>query len=359
MRSIAMSIHLLLLLTLVTGIGVVLLTVVLALKKATRNRAERVAHARRRRFGASLASGAEDESDLAALVADVGTSRLAQDVLLGVLAHEWLDVRLRDRHRFQDALRAAGLVDVLVQRLRAADPADRGRAALLLGHLRLPEAVAPLEPLLDDDDGDVRHAAVRAVGLVATDDAAWALVRALQRGSLAPERLLEHVSERWAVDALLAAYHIIEFAHVRAVLAEALGLAGDPRAGAALAGILPFGSEEERVRCCRALGRAADPAMAPLVAAALQDEAWSVRAQAARALGAMRADDRATVARLAAGLSDPAWWVRANCAEALVAAGPDGRAALEAALASDDRFARERAREALELERVREEVRAA
>ncbi len=74
-----------------------------------------------------------------------------------------------------------------------------------------------------------------------------------------------------------------------------------------------------------------------------------MRAQAARALGAMRADDRATVARLAAGLSDPAWWVRANCAEALVAAGPDGRAALEAALASDDRFARERAREALEL----------
>jgi HEAT repeat protein len=117
--------------------------------------------------------------------------------------------------------------------------------------------------------------------------------------------------------------------------------------------------ELERVRSCRALGRAADPPMAPLVAAALQDEAWSVRAQAARALGAMRADDRATVGRLAAGLSDPAWWVRANCAEALLAAGPDGRAALEAALASDDRFARERAREALELERVREEVRAA
>ena len=172
-----------------------------------------------------------------------------------MLAHEWLDVRLRDRHRFQDALRAAGLVDVLVRRLGAADPADRGRAALLLGHLRLAEAVPPLEPLLDDPDGDVRHAAVRAVGLVATDEAAWALVRALQRGSLPPERILEHVSER-AIDALLAAYHIVEFAHVRAVLAEALGLAGDPRAGAALAGILPFGSEEERVRCCRALGRA-------------------------------------------------------------------------------------------------------
>jgi hypothetical protein len=51
--------------------------------------------------------------------------------------------------------------------------------------------------------------------------------------------------------------------------------------------------------------------------------------------------------------------VRANCAEALVAAGPDGRAALEAALRSADRFARERAREALELDRLRAEGAAA
>jgi HEAT repeat protein len=303
-----------------------------------------------------LASGGEDPEALARFVREVRGDAQAQEALLGVLAHEWAGVRLRHRHAFQDALRGAGLVGALVAQLCSSDPVARARAVLLLGLLRLPEAVEPVAALLDDPDGDVAHAAARALGCIATDDAAWALVRGLQRGALAPERILEHVARPWAVDALLTAYHIAEFGHVRAVLAEALGLAGDPRAGAALAGILQIGDEEERVRCCRALGRTADPATAPLLALALGDEAWPVRAQAARALGRVGGIDRAMVARLAEGLGDDAWWVRANCAEALLTSGADGRAALEAALRSEDRFARERAHEALEVDRLRAEA---
>ena len=169
--------------------------------------------------------------------------------------------------------------------------------------------------------------------------AAWALVRGLQRGASRRSASWSRSAIRWAVDALLAAYHIAEFASVRAVLAEALGLAGDPRAGAALAGILPFGSEEERVRCCRALGRAAEPAMAPLVAAALQDEAWSVRAPGRPRARCDRASSTARPSRGSPpGLGDPAWWVRANCAEALRggrprrARGARGRARLRRSL---------------------------
>jgi HEAT repeat protein len=354
-----LNLELLLILTAVVAVAVTILTAIVALKKATRNRAEAAARARRDRYTELLRAGGRDGDAMGVLARELAGSPRANDALLGVLQREWDGVRLRDRHAFQDACRQADVVDGLLRRLRADDPVERGRAALILGYLRLDESVVPLAALLDDPDGDARHAAARALGRVASEPAAWELIRGLHRGAMAPERILEQVGHPWAVDALLAAYHIAEFASVRAILAEALGLAGDPRAGAALAGILPFGSEEERVRCCRALGRAKQPATAPLVAAALDDEAWPVRAQAARALGAIGVFDRSLVARLADGLRDPAWWVRANCAEALLAAGPDGRAALEVALASEDRFARERAQEALELERVRREVEAA
>jgi HEAT repeat protein len=358
MRVVAVDVQLLVPLTAASVLAVLVLTAVVALKKATRNRAERAVHARRDRFSALLVAGGE--GGMEALVRELRTSGAAQDAMLGVLVHEWDGVRLRQRHAFLDAARAAGIVDALVPQLqRAGDPVARGRVALLLGYMSLAETVMHVEPLLDDPDGDVRHAAARALGRIGDDTAAWALVRGLQRGSLDAERILEHVGHPWAVDALLSAYHIGEFAHVRAVLAEGLGLAGDSRAGSALAGVLSFGSEEERVRCCRALGRAADPATAPLLALALADESWPVRAQAARALGRIGRFDRSIVARLADGLRDPAWWVRANCADALLAAGADGRAALEDALHSNDRFARERAHEALELDRLRTGTRAA
>ena len=108
-------------------------------------------------------------------------------------------------------------------------------------------------------------------------------------------------------------------------------------------------------RCCRALGRAAEPRTRPLVAAALQDEAWPVRAQAARALGAIGVLRRA---------SSPAWPPASatppgGCARTAPrpCSPPARRRARRAGgrARADDRFARERAREALELERVRQE----
>jgi HEAT repeat protein len=58
------------------------------------------------------------------------------------------------------------------------------------------------------------------------------------------------------------------------------------------------------------------------------------------------------VPALEAVLDDPAWWVRANAASALRGLGRPGRAALERALDHPDRYARDRAREALAMDRV-------
>jgi HEAT repeat protein len=51
-------------------------------------------------------------------------------------------------------------------------------------------------------------------------------------------------------------------------------------------------------------------------------------------------------------LDDPAWWVRANAAASLRALGQPGHQALERALDHPDRYARDRAREALAMDRV-------
>jgi HEAT repeat protein len=96
----------------------------------------------------------------------------------------------------------------------------------------------------------------------------------------------------------------------------------------------------------RALGRlqAIESGMALL--GALEDEAWQVRAQAARALGEIRAT--VAIAALSSRLTDSSWWVRHHAAYALQSLGHEGQAALRRiASSSDDAYARDMANEAL------------
>jgi len=69
----------------------------------------------------------------------------------------------------------------------------------------------------------------------------------------------------------------------------------------------------------------------------MRDSDWRVRAQAARALGAVGAND--AVAELSNGLADRSWWVRFRSALALAQLGEAGRRALRVARERPDRFA--------------------
>ena len=82
----------------------------------------------------------------------------------------------------------------------------------------------------------------------------------------------------------------------------------------------------------------------------IRDRSWPLRAQAAKALGKLAI--KRSVPALERVLDDPAWWVRANAAGALRELGEPGHAALERALEHEDRYARDRAREALALDRL-------
>jgi HEAT repeat protein len=127
-------------------------------------------------------------------------------------------------------------------------------------------------------------------------------------------------------------------------------VAGDRKAEPALIELLARGSLEERISAARALASVGGRRSRPELERALRDEEWPLRAQAAKALG--RIAVKRAVPALEAVLDDPAWWVRANAAEALRQLGDPGRAALERTLDHQDRYARDRAREALAMDRL-------
>ena len=319
-------------------------------RKIARDRAEQRSGDRRRRYARVL-----DErrpSHLTMLVDEVATDASAQVDLLVELGYIGEELDLTSRLCLIDAARDFGLADHLTGQLGHRDPVVRGRAGLLLARLRLPGAPAHLHRLLRDPDADVRLVACAGLALTRQPDAARALITALRDRLLTPERLIERLAAPWAVGPMLDALRTEAGERdggnrVRAHLARALGLAGDRAASPALVGLLCAGEEEERISAARALASVGGPEAIEPLAVALDDESWPVRVQAARALGALGAGDHAP--RLGELLRDGAWWVRAAAAEALADLGPAGHAVLRDALHSDDRFARDRAREQLAL----------
>ncbi len=267
------------------------------------------------------------------------------DELLGTMAPE----------RLEDLQQAAGECD-FVARLRRAtgdrDPATRGRALLLLTRLRLPDSVTDLGRMLHDPDPDVRLTACAGIATSRDPRGVPALLDALAHGWLQPERVIERIGEPWAVDALLDALRLRAAAPERDTrtiigIVRALGSAGDRRAEPVLLGLLAGGEGEERISAARALGAIGAEQAAPALIAGLGDPSWPLRAQCAKSLGGLGA--ATAVPALEAALTDRAWWVRANAAASLRELGEAGIAALRRAAGSEDRYARDRAREALSL----------
>jgi HEAT repeat protein len=121
------------------------------------------------------------------------------------------------------------------------------------------------------------------------------------------------------------------------------GVASDVRAAAAAvaAAMDPVGSV--RAAAARLLGAGGSAGVQPAVRALLADEVFFVRAHAARAAGEIAATQLAGDVALL--LSDRNWWVRAAAKESLLMLGQHGMWAASTMLRSEDRFAREGAAE--------------
>ncbi len=173
-----------------------------------------------------------------------------------------------------------------------------------------------------------------------------------------PERLRRRSMKQWS--ALLTAFGPGAFTllvealdglqdapRLERAIVEALGHIGDVAAAAHLERRLTAASMDMRVSAARALGRMHAAHCVNGLMAALKDRAWQVRAQAAWALG--RAKVPVAVYALTGRLTDESWWVRRHAAYALAELGAEGLEALRhAAERSEDRYARDIAKEVLE-----------
>jgi HEAT repeat protein len=319
------------------------------LKRLVRGAAERRSRQRRGRWMTALGTDSVSDmhmAELRGLARAAARRRPAQEDLLALIAARRLPPR-DDRHApFVRALCRAGLLRSLRAACGSRRAVARGRAALVWAGLGLPGAERAIAPMTADPDPDVRAAVAQALEACGSEEAAWALLRAMRDGQLDPQRAVERLTSNWAVAPLMTALYEASFAHVKPWVAEALGLTGDARAEQPLMRLLAKGDEPERIHACRALGRLGRESSSGPLVIALSDDSASVRAQAARALAELR--DEGGVYALVKLLGDPSWWVRARAAEALGALGGPGLAALRwCAQTHDDPYARERALEAL------------
>lgn len=346
-------------LLLVSLAGCVSLTILVVARKRRRDRWEARFGARRASIRTALFT--RDVGTLWEVLADAASDLDAQVDVAVTLEAIWPELDEATVQFLHEVAGSSGLASTLGRALRSRSAAARGRSVLVLSRLRLPGATPLIAPLLRDGDADVRLTAAGALGTIADHGAARALIHALSEEALPAERLIERLRFPWAVDALLDALALERAAseptrvHGRPLSAHlmgALGLARDPRAEPALVSMLATGDVEKRVAAARALGTAGTRCALPPLLHALGDLEWPVRAQAARSLGTLAAAE--AIPALEAALSDRAWWVRSNSATALRSLGEPGLEALRRALESGDRFARDRAREALDLAAVAE-----
>lgn len=180
--------------------------------------------------------------------------------------------------------------DALLSALRGRDPKEREEAARGLGEHGDDEALSALRETLSDPEKSVRSAA--AVSLVRLGDRA--LLAAMMKGLSDPSP--RHVAgaavalglsrRREAVEPLLTAFRTHNTA-VGAAIAGALGMIGDAKAVGPLLEALK--ADFVPADACQALGRLADARVTLPLVKALKHRDPKVRAQAARALGALRA----------------------------------------------------------------------
>ena len=164
---------------------------------------------------------------------------------------------------------------------------ERQRAALALGGLPSPLAVALLRTMLRDTEGRVRSAAVQSLAELSMPQAAGVLVEALADANSdvrwIATRALGDLSGAGAVNALIPML-TDEDNEVGRVAAEGLGQQADPRAVPHLIAALRENYPLLRESAALALGRLADERAVPALRDMLEDENLQVRKSARSAL---------------------------------------------------------------------------
>ena len=256
----------------------------------------------------------------------------------------------KDRVGLQEFLRASGLIDVCIEKVREGRGCARRRAVLGLGAMRVPEAIAPLSEALDDWQLDMRMAAVQGLGRTGLAEAAEPIIESLMVGGLNvpadpvsnalvrcfmdhPEALLPYLRRSQGEPHALLAHVTSEIATAE-MADEMLVLAADPR-------------PEVRASAARALAVAPLPLAIPALADLARDQVWFVRLRATTALN--KIGHPRTIPILLEAVRDPNRLIRIRAAAALSRFEQDRVAILQSVVDSRDRYALHSMISALEL----------
>lgn len=295
---------------------------------------------------------------------DVAIKRFGPRAVGLVLRRARLDLKGLVSHRISQALVDMGAVDELIRETSSRRDWKRVAAARGLGECGGEKARAVLMDLaMNDPNGEVRRASRE--GLLtehvpeATRVAIESFLRDLPRRAGWRRSFYARLAAISASDLL----HLVQSGQLAAgeekLALEALGDAGAVDALPLAIGHSTATQPELRATGIRVVGKIGGAAELPLVIDALADDAWFVRAAAARSLEWMLGSraialNDARLQILSMGLlgkclGDSSWWVRANAARALSRSGRDGIDALFAAAQGHDRYARDSALAALAL----------
>ncbi|SDF67293.1 HEAT repeat [Blastococcus aurantiacus] len=312
----------------VTALIIVLLVAVAAVHLVRSRRAERD-ELRKRRLMPLVHAVLDDDPVDSIPLPDVLAAPAELDAIVLDLLPQ---LRGSDRETLRGLLAERGVVARAVTDLTARRSWRRGRAVSLLGSAAGTHHVAAMAALLADRSLEVRCAAARALGKAGDPGAVGHLLHATAGERALPKGVVGMALLDLGTTVLPVLRDALtdEQGTARGLVAELLGVHGDPSAAPALEDLVRDAGEDLGVRrsAAVALGRIGSPTSTePLVAALTNSTDPRLQRTAAEALG--RIGDPTATVPLLAGLADDDIAVRAACADALAALGAEGRASLE------------------------------
>jgi hypothetical protein len=239
-----------------------------------------------------------------------------------------------------NCLRLSGLLDMRIYEARTARGWKQRAALLALGRTRAKEAIPALAAGLDSRMGEIRIAAVRALGRTAITEAAIPILDRVVDGKLdAPERSLKTALANCcrSYPEILIRYLEQTQGPVRELLARVLAELASPDLGEELLVLAGDQLPEVRASAARALGNTNMSYTLPALHSLASDAEWFVRLRAVVALG--QVENVAKTRILLRSLCDENRHVRQRAAWALARMEPQLEQILEDVVATKDDYA--------------------
>ncbi len=231
------------------------------------------------------------------------------------------------------------VVPALLERLETDDVALSKKAAIALGYLRSPLAIAPLIKATEQPQRQIHWQAAAALSWIGSADAINALVRLLQKHpSIQVQAAVAKSLARASLPAVSPLVEALKHsdAMVKVHAAHSLGQISSPLALTSLIEALDHSSKSVRFEAAWALGQIKSPSSAKALASLLTDNDISVQSQAVQSLKNIGVSAISAVAKM---LNTPSSHTRSVAARTLGQIGMEEVVPLLAKVLRDDEYA--------------------